>query len=117
MNVDNAIQVLVNRGNAMLQQNQKTLFCQRAETPAHDPVNHPDHYTSHPSGIECIEVTRHFNFAIGNAIKYLWRHGLKPEHFVDTSGAVAIQDLRKAIWYIEDEIRRLQNPVEEIDPC
>lgn len=66
-----------------------------------DPVSHPSHYTSHPSGIEAIEITRHHNFAIGNAIKYLWRTGLK-------DGQPAIQDLEKAIWYIQDEIKRLK---------
>lgn len=65
---------------------------------APDLINHPPHYTSHPSGIECIEITRHFNFNVGNAIKYLWRAGLK---------ANATEDLRKARWYIEDEIKRL----------
>ena len=63
-----------------------------------DNVNHPKHYTTHPSGVECITITRHFNFNIGNAIKYLWRAGLKGN---------AIEDLKKAIWYIEDEIRRM----------
>lgn len=67
----------------------------------HDPVNHPKHYTSDPSGVECIEITRHRNFNIGNAIKYLWRAGLK-------DGNSDIQDLRKAVWYIEDEIKRLE---------
>lgn len=66
----------------------------------HDPVNHPSHYCSHPSGIECITVTRHMNFNLGNAIKYLWRAGKKDAE---------IQDLKKAVWYIEDEIKRLQN--------
>ena len=65
-----------------------------------DPVNHPAHYTSHPSGIECIQVTEHFNFCIGNAIKYLWRNGLK-------DGNSNIQDLKKAIWYINREIQTL----------
>lgn len=60
---------------------------------ANDPVNHPSHYTSHPSGIECIQVTRHLNFNVGNAIKYLWRAGLKDDKN-------HIQDLEKAIWYI-----------------
>lgn len=69
--------------------------------PKYDAVDHPSHYTSHPSGIEAIEVTRHYNFAIGNAIKYLWRAGLKED--------AKIQDLKKAIWYIEDEIKRLTN--------
>ena len=67
---------------------------------AHDPVNHPVHYTSDPSGIECIQITRHRNFNVGNAIKYLWRAGLKED--------AKVQDLRKAIWYIEDEIKRLE---------
>ena len=44
-----------------------------------DQVNNPMHYTSDPSGIECIEITRHRNFNIGNAFKYLWRAGLKDE--------------------------------------
>ena len=44
-----------------------------------DNVNHPKHYTSHPSGCECIDITEHYDFCIGNAIKYLWRSGLKQE--------------------------------------
>ena len=65
-----------------------------------DPVNHPKHYTEHPSGIECIEITEHMNFNLGNAIKYLWRAGLKGEQ---------IEDLRKARWYIDREIARILN--------
>lgn len=72
----------------------------RQELKGVDNVNHPQHYTSDPSGIECIEITRHRNFNIGNAIKYLWRNGLK-----DSDSQ--IQDLEKAIWYIQDEINRL----------
>lgn len=68
-----------------------------------DMVRHPPHYTSDPSGVECIQVTRHRNFNIGNAIKYLWRAGLKD---VDVAGK-DIEDLQKAIFYIEDEIKRL----------
>lgn len=67
-----------------------------------DPVDHPKHYTQHPSGIEAIEITEGFNFCVGNAIKYLWRAGLKDD---------TIQDLRKAIWYIEREIQRRQRYV------
>lgn len=63
-----------------------------------DPVNHPAHYTAHPSGIECIEVVEEFNFCVGNAVKYLWRAGLKGD---------AIEDLQKARWYIDREIGRL----------
>ncbi len=65
-----------------------------------DSVNHPKHYTSHPSGVECITITRHHNFAIGNAIKYLFRAGLKHPS--------PVEDLKKAIWYIEDEIKRIE---------
>lgn len=42
-----------------------------------DPVDHPEHYTSHPSGIECIEITKHMNFCLGNAMKYIFRAGKK----------------------------------------
>lgn len=66
-----------------------------------DPVNHPSHYTSHPSGVEAIEITRHMSFNLGNAMKYLWRNGLK-------DGQPAVQDLEKAVWYIQDEIKKLK---------
>jgi hypothetical protein len=62
-----------------------------------DPVNHPQHYVSHPSGVECITVTEHFGFNLGNAIKYVWRADLKAD---------ALEDLRKAIWYIDREIQK-----------
>ena len=62
-----------------------------------DMVNHPPHYTGHPSGVECIQVTEHMSFCIGNAIKYLWRADLKGS---------SVEDMRKAIWYIEREIAR-----------
>ena len=64
---------------------------------AHDPINHPRHYTGHPSGVECIEITEHMNFCVGNAVKYLWRAGLKGDD---------IEDLRKAAWYVQREIDR-----------
>lgn len=70
----------------------------------HDPVNHPSHYTSHPSGVEAIEITRHMGFNLGNAMKYLWRNGLK-------DGQPAVQDLEKAVWYIQDEIARLKSDI------
>lgn len=72
-----------------------------------DNVNHPKHYTSHPSGIECIEVTRHYCFSVGNAIKYLWRAGLKTDEGRD-SVEKEIEDLNKAIWYIKDRIKQLK---------
>ena len=71
-----------------------------------DQVNHPKHYTSDPSGIEYIDVTRHRNFNIGNAIKYLWRAGLKEDKdrkLIDKQ----VEDLNKAVWYLVDEIHRL----------
>lgn len=75
------------------------------ETAPHDPVNHPKHYTSHPSGVECIDITRHMSFNLGNAVKYLWR--------ADEKGA-PIQDLEKAVWYINDEIKRRRSHCESI---
>lgn len=65
----------------------------------YDIVNKPKHYTSHPSGIECIEVTEHLNFCVGNAIKYLWRCNDKHDN--------PLEDLKKAQWYINREIERL----------
>lgn len=75
----------------------------------HDAVNHPKHYTSHPSGVECIEITRHYNFDIGNAIKYLWRAGLKKEQGL-SDVEKEIEDCKKAIWYINDHIKHLKTP-------
>lgn len=66
-----------------------------------DLVNHPPHYTEHPSGVECIQITEHMNFNLGNAMKYIWRAGEKGE---------AIQDLEKARWYLNREIQRLTFP-------
>jgi hypothetical protein len=66
-----------------------------------DMVNHPKHYTSHPSGIEAIQITRWMNFNLGNAIKYIWRAGLKNQ---DSQ----VQDLEKAVFYINDEIKRIK---------
>ena len=79
-------------------------------------VNHPDHYNGHPSGVECITVAEHFNFNLGNAIKYIWRSGCKPE-------SPQLQDLEKAAWYLNREIERLSkrkepkpNPVPQPTP-
>jgi hypothetical protein len=66
-----------------------------------DQVNHPLHYTSDPSGVECLQIVRHRNYNIGNAIKYLWRAGLKNED-------KHVEDLKKAIFYIQDEIKRIE---------
>ena len=62
-----------------------------------DTVNHPSHYTSHPSGVECITITEHMGFNLGNALKYVWRADLKGD---------AVEDLRKARWYIDRELQK-----------
>lgn len=63
-----------------------------------DKIN-PKHYKSHGSGIECIQVTEHMDFLLGNAIKYIWRCGWKDSQ---------LDDLRKAKWYIERKIKQLE---------
>lgn len=65
--------------------------------PEPDPVNHPAHYTAHPSGVECITVVEHMGFNLGNAVKYIWR--------ADEKGN-ALEDLKKARWYIDRELQR-----------
>lgn len=62
----------------------------------HDPVNHPKHYVSHPSGIECVQITEHMGFCLGNVVKYVWRADLKN----------GIEDLKKAKYYLEREIAK-----------
>ena len=64
-----------------------------------DNINHPEHYTQHPSGVECIQITEHMGFCSGNAIKYIWRHEQKG----------GVEDLKKARWYLDREIKRLEN--------
>jgi hypothetical protein len=64
-----------------------------------DKIN-PAHYRSHPSKVECIQITEHFNFNLGNAVKYIWRAGLKT--------ASPLEDLQKAQWYLNRELERLQ---------
>jgi len=61
-------------------------------------INHPPHYTAHPSGVECIQITEHMGFNLGNAVKYLWRADLKGNQ---------LADLEKAAWYIQREINRI----------
>ena len=83
---------------AISEQNWLNMFGEQAEsklTFINDTVNHPKHYTEHPSGVECIQVTEHMNFCLGNAVKYIWRADLKHD---------AIEDLEKAIWYIQREL-------------
>lgn len=74
----------------------------KMKSPQFDPITKPKHYNSHPSGIECIEITQHHDFCTGNAIKYLWRQGLK-------DGENSVTDLKKAVWYIERKIKQIEN--------
>src|SRR5574344_420363 len=64
-------------------------------------VDHPAHYNSNPCGVECIDVVRYHDFDTGNAIKYLWRCGLKGEGG-RTRLEKEIEDLEKAVWYCND---------------
>jgi len=77
------------------------------QTPDHDPVNHPSHYTAY-KGLEIIDLTEQMNFNKGNAVKYIARAGLKggPEK--------EIEDLEKARWYISREIDRLKGNPDDI---
>jgi len=65
--------------------------------PVREAVDHPDHYNGHPSGVECIDIVEHMGFNLGNAVKYVWRADLKGD---------AIEDLKKAAWYIQREIEK-----------
>lgn len=72
-----------------------------------DAVN-PAHYKSHPSGVQCIEITEHMNFNLGSSVKYIWRAGLKSKS--------PVEDLKKASWYINREIERLSSEKESEVP-
>ena len=63
-------------------------------------VNHPRHYNSHPSGVECIDIAECFGFNFGSAIKYIWRCGLKADN--------KTEDIDKAIWYLKRERERIE---------
>ena len=65
--------------------------------PMEDPIN-PAHYKNHPSGVECIQIAQHFDYNLGNVIKYVWRCGRKGKR---------LEDLQKARWYLDQEITRL----------
>lgn len=76
-------------------------------SPPPEAVEHPAHYNAHPSGVECITIAEHFNFNLGNAIKYIWRAGLKGN---------AIEDLKKAHQYLDFEIQRISKKNHEHAP-
>lgn len=73
-----------------------------------DIINHPAHYTGVTAEIECIDIARHINFQLGNAFKYVWRAGKKGGRDKE------IEDLKKALWYLEDSI---QNGYNDLDQC
>lgn len=82
-----------------------------------DNVNHPSHYTwlKEKCGIEVIDITRHMDFNLGNAIKYILRAG----HKTDTSMSnqqKEIEDLKKAAWYINDKIKMLEGGSDTLFP-
>lgn len=79
-------------------------FTRKLPIIAATPIN-PTHYRSHPSGVECIQVTQHMGFNLGNAVKYIWRCDLKHD---------AIEDLKKAKWYIEKEIAKREAATVEV---
>ena len=70
-----------------------------------DTVNYPPHYRAHASGVECIQITEHMNFCLGNAVKYIWRAGVKSSD--------PVEDLSKAVWYLNREIQRLETAQEK----
>lgn len=81
-------------------------------TETDDQINHPSHYTwiKDKVGIEIIDITRHLDFDLGNAIKYILRAGKKPINKSNSNlNVAAIQDLKKAIWYINDKIKMIEN--------
>ena len=71
-----------------------------------DMVNSPKHYTSNPFGLETIEITKHYNFCVGNALKYILRAGLKWD---------AIEDLKKSVWYLNQEIKDREAAESKLD--
>ena len=73
---------------------------------ADDSINHPKHYNAHPSGVECIAITEHMSFLLGNAMKYIWRADLKED---------ALEDLKKARWYLDREISNREPRQEAAD--
>ena len=80
-----------------------------------DRVNHPSHYTwlKKLCGIEVIDITRHMNFNLGNVIKYVLRSGHKSEEGMSDKQK-RIEDLKKAVFYLNDEINRIENDKEGI---
>lgn len=90
------------REQEAIRQNRKL---KEMQSKVYDNVNHPAHYTKHPSGVECIQITQHMDFNLGNAMKYIWRCDLKKD---------AIEDLKKAQWYISQEIKKRESEIKRV---
>lgn len=76
-------------------------------------IDHPVHYNSHPSGVECIDIAEHHNFNVGNAIKYIWRAGLKKEQGLSDLEK-ELEDIDKAIWYLTRHRDNLDNKIKDV---
>ena len=65
-------------------------------------IDHPEHYNK--GGIEVIDFIEawELNFSRGSAVKYICRGGIKDP-------GTEVEDLKKAVWYIQREIRRIEN--------
>lgn len=74
---------------------------------SNDNINHPKHYTNTPFGLEVIDITEHYNFCLGNALKYILRAGKKEEKGQDINQKT-IEDLGKAVWYLDRKILNLK---------
>lgn len=85
---------------------QAEYYAQAAQATQTEKVNHPRHYNTHPSHVECIAIIEHMTFNAGTAVKYLWRAGLKDE--TGDTDADRLRDLKKALWYVQREIGRLE---------
>jgi len=94
-----SVQLLEKEAHKELLKGGKITELQLGVPPKGDVVHNPSHYTSHPSGVECIDIVKHMNFPLGSAMKYIWRAGLKDDR---------ILDLRKAKEYIDIELKRLE---------
>jgi len=93
-------------GNCMRMTSAKA---KEALLPDDDRINHPKYYTwlKELCGIEVIDITRHMDFDLGNAIKYILRQGHKSEQGMSDKEK-AIEDLKKAVFYLNDKIKMLE---------
>lgn len=76
-------------------------------------IDHPVHYNSHPSGVECIDIAEHHNFNVGNAIKYIWRAGIKKEQGLSDLEK-ELEDIDKAIWYLTRHRNNLDSKIKDV---